>query len=159
MCSQGSSLARWHPSTNTSTSLVTSSRVVGEAQSLVPAPSEMRHWRRGESDSVAGNYRQASVAETLDIIERIEQKTLKWTVLDHLYAAKKTRVSCGTFAQVFLWQGRDCEACGAQRAERVQDNGCSSPGQQVHCRPAVSRSPNLCRLRATHRPLLLTGPH
>ena len=85
--------------------MVTSPRIVGEAKDLVPAPSEMRHWRRGESDSVAGSYRQASVAETLEIIEKIEQKELKWTELDVLYNAGRTRVSGGTLRKYFY--GKD----------------------------------------------------
>ena len=110
-------LSRWHPSTNATTALVTSSRLVGEALSLVPAPSEMRHWRRGESDVIAGSYRQASAAETLAMIERIKDKTLKWTELDVLYEAGKTRVSGGTLRKYFYGAG------AAEKLAKLKETG------------------------------------
>ena len=98
-------LARWHSSTSSSESRVQSGRARGEPAALFPVNEEMRHWRRGESASIHGTYRQASVDEMLDIIEKIEQKQIKWTEVDKLYAEGKSRVSGGTLRTYFYGKG------------------------------------------------------
>jgi hypothetical protein len=128
------------PDTNMSTSLVISSRPVGEAASLLPAPNEMRHWRRGESKCIKGSYHQASVDETLDIIDRLERKTLKWTELDKLYADGQTRVSGGSMRKYFY--GKDAASKRAALEEKREFSQMGAP-RQVSNERAIPHLPSL----------------
>ena len=95
----------WHPSTNKNTAMTGFDGVRGEAADLVPASAEMRHWRRGESNSIPGSYRQASVVEVTEMIKKIELKQIKWTEVDKLHADGKSRVSGGTLRTYFYGKG------------------------------------------------------
>ena len=67
-------LARWHPSTNRTESVGDLTGLKGEARQLVPAASEVRYWRRGESKTDRGSYRQASATEMLEVIDKLTSK-------------------------------------------------------------------------------------
>ena len=89
-------LSRWHPSTNDTDPSSQLTGVIGEAKQLVPAASESRHWRRGESATERGTYRQASEAELLEVIDDILAKKLKWTELKLLTEEDgRSKVSVG----------------------------------------------------------------
>ena len=120
-------LARWHPATNVEAALTAQNGLMGEAATLMDPAAEVRHWRRGESAINGGSYRQASVQETLDIIDKISSKQLKWTELDVMYNAGKTRVSGGTIRKYVY--GSDAPAKLAKLKEKMAFEQQGAPRQ------------------------------